>query len=136
MDVELVDTCRVCGQPIRWGQLPGDRWIALEHRSTRGGNYAYLPWKRRLCVLRLPLTLESFEVLPVVDRARLAKGGTRELWRRTLNGPRYRPHSRVCASLQMMSVQQVLSEVMNDILSRSAEPFGKYSQPDDVPYFD
>lgn len=44
--------CDVCGDPIRWGLLPGERWVALDEEPSASGIYVLLSDEVR--IMRLP----------------------------------------------------------------------------------
>ena len=75
----------MCGDPIRWGILPGNRWIAMDPDPTPGGCYVMLRDDRRVIQLPDALTLERLRDPAVQAR-------------------RHADHHRTCALRGMLKV--------------------------------
>ena len=114
-----------------WGQIPGGAWLPLEPDATPAGDFTFLPWKERSCVLGVR-GVPHFRELSPRTRA-LVRPDMREFWREVLDGPRYRPHDRECAREIAQSVGYIAAAFTEDLLARGITP---HILEGDRPYFD
>jgi hypothetical protein len=123
--------CRSCGKLLLWGEIRGGRWLALEPEPTPLGEFTFLPWKDRACVLpvgRVP----RFKELPPRTRLQIAEG-MQNFWQATLDGPRFRRHSKECAIEVAQSVGYVARHLNDDLGSSGLVP---HIVEGDVPFSD
>jgi hypothetical protein len=90
--------CRVCRAPIRWGKLPGAKWIPLDSKPLDAGTFVFLDKDK---IVELPW--HSLEEVPtrILEQIPEAMIGW---WEKVLARPHYRAHDPDCRQLAAMHI--------------------------------